>query len=143
MGLEKYFTNELIQNFARSKVALVIKKNVAPVVLYGTVTSVKFIPIVKAEGGEGELRSLPLKSILTTKYSVVIRVKLDLRRSSDQKVIWSSTFKQENVYSAPQLESAIINSANALYNHSAKHQQYAKLAKDMMVEAHDRLTEKF
>lgn len=143
VGVEVYFSNELIRNFERSRVAKVVSKSLSPVILEGVIKSIKLAPLVQVKGGSSDFEAMPLNSVLTTKYSIIIFTELKLLRSSDNKVIWSSNFKHEEVYSAPQLESSVINSANVLYNHSRKQQSYKSLAKVMMLEVHDRLTEKF
>lgn len=141
-GIEVYYTNAIIRNFERSQVAKVEDTKNAPVTLEGQIVKIEYKPLVRVEGGK-ELTKLPLKSVLTTSYTVYVTVDLQLKRNSDKKIIWSSDFKGESVYSAPQIESDTVNSANALYNQSARYQEFEKLAKIMMVEAHDRLTESF
>jgi hypothetical protein len=74
---------------------------------------------------------------------VVLTTLLRLRRNSDQRIIWSQEFQRERVYTAPQIGSDFINSADALYDQSSRLQTVAKLADEMMEEAHDVLTENF
>jgi len=141
-GAEVYFTNALIRNFERSRIASVQSVSGAPVTLLGEIISIKYKPIVSVEGGR-ELKKLPLKTVLTTSYAVYVLTRLSLQRNSDKKVIWSSSFNGESVYSSPQMESAVVNSLNALYNQSARYKELQKLSKIMMIEVHDRLTENF
>lgn len=141
VGIESYFTNEMIRQLARSGVARVVGKNESPVTLEGIVEDIVFERSAKAT--QNEIIHLPLGAVLTTEYRVLVTTRVRLRRNSDNKVLWESVFQNERAYFAPQLGSAGLNSANALYNQSARHQNIAKMAVDMMVEAHDRLTESF
>ena len=141
VGIETYFTNEMIRQLARSGVARVVGKNAASVTLEGVVEDLSFERSAKAT--QNEIVHLPLGAVLTTEYRILVTTRVRLRRNSDNKVLWESVFQNERAYFAPQLGSAGLNSANALYNQSARHQNIAKMAVDMMVEAHDRLTESF
>lgn len=141
VGIESYFTNELIRQLARSGVARVVNKADAAVVLEGSIEELRFVRNAKAT--QNEIQRLPLGSVLTTEYRIHVTSKVQLRRLSDGKILWQDSFQNERAYFASQLGSAGINSANALYNQSARHQNLAKMAEDMMIEAHDRLTESF
>ena len=137
VGMEIYFTNELRQQFARSRVARVVDRDVAPVILEGVVEFVDY----KTQGYSS--KDLPGDSVITSKYAIDIRVHLMLRRNSDQKVLWESYFNGVRSYDSPRIGREVVNSANALYNHSARHSNIAQMAQELMVEAHDRLTERF
>ncbi|MCC7403852.1 MAG: LptE family protein [Bdellovibrionales bacterium] len=141
VGIETYFTNELIRQFARSGVARVVERSDAAVTLEGVIENLTFERGAKST--QKEITHLPLGTVLTTEYRVLVTTRLRLRRNSDDKVLWESVFQSERPYFAPQLGSAGLNSSNALYNQSARHQNVFKIATDMMVEAHDRVTESF
>ncbi len=141
VGIETYFTNELIRQMARSGVARVVDKEDAAVVLEGIVEDLRFVRSAKAT--QNEIKLLPLGAVLTTEYRIHVSARVLLRRISDNKIIWQDVVQNERAYSAPALGSAGINSANALYNQSDRHQNIAKMAEDMMIEVHDRLTESF
>ncbi|MCB0415190.1 MAG: hypothetical protein KDD50_12705 [Bdellovibrionales bacterium] len=143
VGVEVYFTNALVRNFERSKVAKVVSKNIAPVSIVGEIDKIELDQAVIVSGGDTGFEKLPLKSVLTINYNVKLNSTIKMVRNSDHTVLWSGKFYQEKVYSAPQLESAKLNSANALYNQRAKHQVYKAIAQIMMKEVHDRMTENF
>lgn len=141
VGLEMPFTNALIRRFARSQVARVTDKELAPVVLEGTIKKVVVQSGPAKTNAEG--LSLPDNAVLTTSYRLVVTVNIVLRRKSDDKTMWEGGFVNETEYFAPQVGTPIVNSANATYNQSARQQRFAALADEMMSEAHDRMTENF
>ena len=140
VGIETYFTNAMVRELERSKLAKVTDKSHAQVVLEGTVARLRYEKTATVTGASG---NLPNGAALTTEYRIYVTTSLRLRRNSDQKVLWSATFEKETSYLAPKIGVPGLNSANALYNHSAHYQNIALLAVDMMSEAHDRLTENF
>ena len=141
VGIEPLFTNSLITHFERSQAARVTDKDIAPVVLEGVITSV--VTTQGAVEDSTNLLSLPADAVLTTQYVIVVQSTLTLRRKSDDKVIWIGTFRNEKVYSSPVIGTAVVNSADATYNQSARIQTIALLAEEMMTEAHDRITENY
>lgn len=145
VGIEAYFTNELIRQFNRSQVAEVVNPTTAPVTIEGKIISIKYVHGGQLDSEERDKNGigLPSGSVLTVEYRVLVDSEVLLRRSSDQKVIWSGRFSNEKVYTAPQVRLPVINSANALYNNSARMEVFELMAKDMMAEAHDRMTENF
>mgnify|MGYP001427532633 CR=1 FL=1 len=145
VGLEGYFTNSLIREFERSRVAKIAEKSYSPVYVQGEIQSVALTANgqTAANSKSAELRFLPKNTVLNTGYRVTVQINLKLIRNSDKSVIWQQNFVNERVFSAAQISVPGINSVNPLYNHSAKHQNIAILADEMMREAHDRLTERF
>ncbi len=138
-GIEAPFTNALIRRFARSQVARVSDKESAPLLLEGTITNV-----VTEEGPKvTNVTGLPEQAVITTEYVLKINATLILRRKSDEKIIWQGSFSNQKVYAAPRIGTPVINSANATYNQSARMEYIARLAEEMMTEAHDRMTENF
>lgn len=138
-GIEMSFTNALIRRFARSQVARVSDKESAPLWLEGTITRVATEEGPKITDAAG----LPDQTVLTTEYVIRVNANLILRRKSDDKIIWQGSFSNQKTYPAPRIGAAIINSANATYNQSARMEYIARLAEEMMTEAHDRMTENF
>jgi hypothetical protein len=138
VGIEVPFTNELIQQFQKSKVAEVVSRSDASVVLEGEIESVQFEPLGFVEGS-----GLPGNTVLTTQYRILVLIRLGLRKTADNQLLWSQVFKGERVYSAPQIKKEGFNSANPLYNHSAKHINIQAMAKTIMADAHDRIVERF
>lgn len=148
VGVEMDYTNAFVNRMERSKAARIVDKNLAPAVVEGTITN---IAIVLGPGVTGtsnpaqnkEIPKLPEQAVLTTEYRVVVTVRIQLRRTSDQSILWLSTFSGEKTYLGPRIGTAIVNSANALYNQSARRDTIKALAEEMMTEAHNRMTENF
>lgn len=139
VGAEVYFTNAFIREMQRSRVGQLAPKESAQVVIEGTVDGINYIPTVTQ-------KSLPDPdvNILNTSYAISVTATLRLRRVSDQRILWEGSFNKQQNYQTPKIaRHEALTAANALYNHSAHYQNLEILASDMMIEAHDRLTENF
>lgn len=143
VGIELYFTNALIRRFARSQVARVTDKETSPLTIEGVISKIETKPGPAKTNTDSQLPSLPDNAVLTTSYRLVVTTDLTLKRKSDERIIWKSSFQNEIEYFAPQVGTPIVNSVNATYNQSARQQKIAALAEEMMAEAHDRMTENF
>lgn len=152
VGIEVEYTNAFVNRMERSKVAKIVNKNLAPAVVEGSIQSVT-IGMGSGVTGRGaepdgtdknkEIPRLPELAVLTTEYRVVVVVKIQLRRTSDQSVLWASYLTGEKTYQGPRIGATVVNSANALYNQSARRDTIQRLAEEMMTEAHNRMTENF
>ena len=140
-GAEVYFTNAIILELERSRLARIVSKDLAQVTLDGMVTSI----VYSAENPLfGSNLNFPQGVVPPTLgYRIYAKINLLLKRNYDQKLLWKSEFLGERTYNAPIVGTSGLNSADATYNHSAHYQNIAQLASDMMAEAHDRLTENF
>jgi hypothetical protein len=143
VGIETSFTNALIRRFARSQVARVSDKESSPLLLLGEIVRVETIQGPAATNKSAQLPLLPENTVLTTEYRLKVTAHLVLKRKSDEKILWQGDFTNEKVYAPPRIGTAVVNSANATYNQSARMDTLARLADEMMAEAHDRLTENF
>lgn len=145
VGVESYFTNAMIGELSRSHFARVTDKSDAQVVLEGEIDSIALErgASISAETKEEIKVSLPKGTSLTSSYRVMVVTKLQLRRLSDQKILWEGSFNGERTFSASQVATPVLNTVNPLYNSSARHETYKVLARDMMAEAHSRMTENF
>jgi hypothetical protein len=141
VGVEVPFTNAMVREFEQSKIAEVVPLEAAPLRLEGYIEDIKYE--VRSSGTHEEIAALPDKTVLATSYRMLVTARLRLRRASDQAILWEGTVKNEKVYPAPRIGSPVVNSANVLYNHSARQLNISSLANDMMEEAHDRMTENF
>ena len=143
-GIEVYYTNALVRELERSKLVRVVPKADAQATLVGTIAKVEYAP-----GGPTKYDStanenfLPEGTVLNSEYRILATVRLELRRNSDQKTLWSGLFQGERSYQTPRIGVTSLNTANALYNQSAHYINLQGMATDMMAEAHDRLTENF
>jgi hypothetical protein len=142
VGIEPLFTNAMIRRFERSQAAHVVDSENSPVILEGEIDKVETIPGAQVASGPNFL-ALPTDAVLTTDYRLRVLAIITLRRKSDEKVIWRGNFTTEKVYSAPHIGMSVVNSADATYNQSARMQALGLLAEDMMLEAHDRITENY
>ncbi len=141
VGIESYFTDALILRFARSRVARVGDKESSPVAIEGVLGQVR--TIAGAGKVQNETFPLPDQAVITTYYTLTVTAYLKLKRKSDDRVIWEGSFTTEKNYYAPLLGTAVVNSANATYNHSIRQRTLSLIAEEMMLEAHDRMTENF
>jgi hypothetical protein len=146
VAIEGYFSNALIRQFNRSQVAKIAPAATAPVIIEGSIRSLKYTPGGQIDANRTDENSqvqLPANTVLTVEYRVLMQASISLKRTSDGKILWQGGFENERVYTAPQVGLATINSANALYNHSARLEVIEQMAYDMMADAHDRMTENF
>lgn len=141
-GAEVAFTNSLLEEFHRSKIAEVKDDALSDVRIEGEINSLENIPQSQQAVGEA-LPYLPKGTILATEYRIVMKVNLRILRRSDDIEVWSGSFMGERKYSASQVTVAGVNSVNSLYDLSARRQNIELLAKDLMSEAHNRITENF
>jgi TolB-like protein len=138
-GVEVYFTNALIRNFERSRLAKILSKDDSQVSLEGFIDKIRYDRTSPSTG----IEFMPENAVLSRNYRVVVTAHLVLRRNSDRRVVWQSSFQNESSYAAPQVVAPQVNTVDPLYNHSARHENIAKIADAMMAEAHDRMTENF
>lgn len=137
--IEVYFTNAMIEQIQKSKVAHVVDD--ADILVEGVIESVNYIPTAKRTGDEVPL--LPRGTVQATEYRILILARVSVFRKSDHGVLWSGQFNGERTYTAPQIASAIINTANPLYNLTARRSNIKEIANDLVTEAFDRMTENF
>jgi len=147
-SIEVYFTNSLIQEFERSKIARVVDPNLAEAVLEGEIETVTYTPSGQNQGATTAPAnptgpSLPIGSVLAAQYQILITAKITVKRNSDKSILWTGVFNGERTYIAPQVLNPVINTVNPLYNLSARRQNIQAMASEMMQEAHNRITENF
>lgn len=140
-SIEVYFTNSLIQEFERSRVAQVTSSSMSEVQLVGSIESISHLP--SGYRTTSELPTLPDGAVLATGYRLLITCQVSVVRQFDKKVLWTGKFFGERTYSAAQVAAAGVNTVNPLYNLSAKRQNIEQMAVDLMAQAHDRITENF
>ena len=140
-GVEAFFTGSLVEEVERNRLAKVVTKDESQVLVEGAVSKITYER--GAELGGGSFGKLPSGTVLTKEYRIFVDVNLRLIRRSDGKVLWAGTFTGERRYPAPQITIPRLNSADALYNQSARMQNIRILAQDMMAKAHANMTENF
>ena len=140
---ETSFTNALKTEAIRSN-AVMVKNEAenAEAVLQGRIVSISVVAdesVVEAKN----TTYLPTETVLATQYRVNVNVELVLKKRSTNEKIWSGNFIQAQNFSAAQITLPVINTANSLYNESAKRQTLNALSKVMMQAAFDRMVENF
>jgi hypothetical protein len=130
-GIETYFTNALVREFD------------AQTTLEGSIDSVGYVVTTQVINGQSGGEFLLPNMLLNTEYRILLLATLRLRRNSDQKVLWEGAFNGERSYLAPQIGLEGVNSADAVYNQSARYQNIEAMATDLMNEAHNRISENF
>jgi hypothetical protein len=142
-GAEIFFTNALKSEVLKSKVVrLEDEASKSEAILQGAIAE---IDVTAAESviEAKNTAYLPLESVLSTSYTVTATIELTLKRVNSSEVLWSGSFKQARNYAAPQITLPVINTANSLYNHSAKRQTLDAISKELMQAAFDRMLENF
>lgn len=142
-GIEMAFTNSLIQEFQRSRVARVVDNSLSEVAVIGEITSVQYLPGAKRTAGDSSALYLPSGTVLASEYRILLNVTVKVVRQADGTELWSGGFSGERTYQAPLVTLAGVNSVNPLYNLSARRQNIDVMSLDLMAEAHDRITENF
>ncbi|HWU44125.1 MAG TPA: LptE family protein [Bdellovibrio sp.] len=142
-GIEVSFTNSLIQEFQRSRVARVVDNALSEVSVIGSIDSIQYLPGAKRIAGDPATPYLPMETAIASEYRILLTVTVRVVRQADGTELWKGTFNGERTYQAPQVTLAGVNSVNPLYNLSARRQNIDVMASDMMLEAHDRITENF
>lgn len=144
-GVEVFFTNSLKTETLKSHVVkLVNDESEAEGVLIGKIANIEIIPSESLIQSKDEgVQYLPKDNILTTAYTVTVTVDLILKKKGSSDILWSGSFKQGQNYTAPTITLPVINTANNLYNYSAKRQTLDAISKEMMQAALDRMLENF
>lgn len=137
------FTNSLIQEFQRSRVARVVDNSLSEVAVIGEINSVSYLPGAKRTAGDSSALYLPSGTVLASEYRILLKVTVKVVRQADGTELWSGGFEGERTYQAPLVTLAGVNSVNPLYNLSARRQNIDVMSLDLMSEAHDRITENF
>jgi hypothetical protein len=138
-GIEVFFTNAMIDEIQRSRVAHVVEDS--DVFVQGNIEEVNYRMGGKRTSSDFPL--LPEGAVQATEYRILILARISVIRGSDQKVLWTGQFNGERTYTAPQIASAVVNTANPLYNLSARRLNIKEVANDIASEAFDRMTENF
>jgi hypothetical protein len=142
-GIETYFTNALKNETLKSRVVkLVNKESEAEGVLQGKIVSVDVLASESVIEST-DAKYLPKDNVMNTSYTITVSADLVLKKKGSSVVLWSGNFKQALNYSAPQITLPVINTANNLYNQSAKRQTLDAISKEMMQAAFDRMLENF
>ncbi len=142
-GIEISFTNALLQEFSRSKVAKLTEPAASDLKIEAVINNVQYLPGGKKTSEDPSFPFLAKGAVLAAEYRILIGVSAKAIRSLDGKVVWEGNFSGERTYVAPQVTLAGVNSVNPLYNLSARRQNIEVVANDIAAEIYDRITENF
>jgi hypothetical protein len=149
VGAEVYFTNAMIEELERNGMAKVMPRESAQAVIEGAVSSIHFaqgsqVVLEDSAKALGINRNLPGEKIgMASEYRAIVEIEMRLKRISDGTVLWSGNFTGERRFSAPQVFQNRLNSINATYNQSGRHQTLEVLSKALMAEAYESMIENF
>lgn len=143
VGVEAFFTQAMIMEIQRSSLASIRDKAESQAIIIGEVVSIDYTADAEVTSENAGFGDLPSGTILAKGYRVNVKVKVSLYRSSDMALLWTGEQTGEKRYPAPVITKQVVNSANVLYNQSAKIQNIQLLSRDMMLETFDRMTENF
>ena len=141
-GLEGFFTNAVLEEIIKARFVKLAPQKKAEAVLEGKVISIRYVP-QGTNVADSSNNQLPTGTALTSSYDVQVVVNLRLRRRSDNKILWATTVSGSRTYQAAQIGESGFNSANAIYNYSAKKYTMGLLSKSLMTQAFSRMTEGF
>lgn len=143
VSIESFFTQALIMEVEKSSLAKVTSKEESQAIILGEIRDVKYIMGTEITKDSKGFENLPNSTSLAKEYTVEITADIKLVRSSDMAVLWSGSVSDQKRYSAPIITKSVLNTANPLYNQSARIQNIQLMSQDMMAEAYERLTENF
>lgn len=145
VGIEAAFTDRLRLEFERSRIADVVSKDRAQVIVEGVISKVA----LAANSQTGEVLNdfkediLPEGTVLSQEYAVSVEVAIVIRKVSNNKVLWTGSFPGSKTYRGPLIATPGLNNSNAIYNQSGRTIVITQLSETLMSEAHDQMTENF
>ena len=143
VGIEGFFTNAMIREFQRSGFTVVTDKNSAELILHGTISSVDYIGSRSRTDFPTTRSGVIFNSSLFTQYRVHVLSNLKVTKSIDNTVVWQTTLQGDKHFQGPQLFESGLRASNPLYGQSVREQTLKLVAKEMMNDAFDQLTENF
>lgn len=144
-GVEVYFTESLKTEAIKSGlVQLTGTESESDAILTGVINEIEVTSdesvIESIDDGKSYL---PNSTVLSTQTKVTVSVSVSMKKKNSSEILWSSDFRQSRYYTPPQVTLPVINTANNLYNLSARRQTLETLSKEMMQLAFDRLVDNF
>lgn len=143
VSIESFFTQAMIMEVEKSSLARVTSKEESQAILLGEIKTIEYVLGTEVTRGTTGFEDLPRGTALAKEYRILITADIKLVRSSDMAVLWEGVVNGERRYPAPVITKNVLNTANPLYNQSARSQNIQLIAQDMMAESYERLTENF
>ena len=147
LGAEFDFTQALKKELEQSEFAQVTNKKDAEIIITGDI-----INVTNLDSGSQpsffrvdytKKKAQAYRASMFTIYKMEFSVNIKVTRVSDKKILWQNLTKGEKTYRGSLLTRQGIRSSNVLYNKSRRKQTIKTIAKDMMEETFDLLTEDF
>lgn len=143
VSIEKFFTHAMIMEVEKSSLAQVTSKEESQAILMGEITKIKYELGTEVTSKTEGFTDLPTGTALAKEYRILVESEIKLVRSSDMAVLWEGKVSGEKRYPAPVITKQVLNTANPIYNQSARMQNIQLVSQDMMAEVYERLTENF
>ena len=148
VGAEASFTQALMTELERSGFSIVTSEDSAELVLKGTILSVTNSDSGQISGAfyktdHVNLNAESYDASLFSVFRMNVTVNLKAIRSRDKRAVWHSTLTGGNFYQGAALTQQGVRTSNVLYNQSRRQQTMKLIAKEMMNQAFDQLTENF
>ncbi len=141
--IETYFTQAMILEVEKSSLAQVTSKEESQAILLGEIKNLEYVLGTEITPTTPGFTDLPTGTVLVKEYRILMTTGMKLVRSSDMAVLWEGEVHGEKRYPAPIITKSVLNTANPLYNQSARYLNIQELSKDMMSEVYERMTENF
>jgi hypothetical protein len=152
VGLEAQFSRALTQLFQRSGFAVVENKEAAELIIQGDIFNAEVvggasIPSFVAKNYSSpdvtQRTSTRYQAPFFSSYTVRVSVNIKAIRSRDKQLIWQTTQTGAETFQGSRLKRQGLRSSNVLYNQARKKETVKTIARDMMNDVFDRLTENF
>ena len=152
LGLESQFQKALANELQRSGFAIVTNRNQAEVIIKGDVLAASVMGTASESSFKSRDFSNSDPTLRTTRnfqapffitYNLKMMANVRAIRSRDKQLIWQSTLSGSQTFQSARLRAEGLRSSNVLYNEARKKETIKLVAKEMMSDAFDRLTENF
>ncbi|MCJ8277713.1 MAG: LptE family protein [Bdellovibrionales bacterium] len=147
VGAEPVFTQALMSELQRSGFVTVTDKNSAELIISGTILTANSAGTASVptfyKTDHANQTAYSYNASMFLEYLLTVSANVQAKRSRDDKVIWQTYLQHQKNYRGSQIKKDGLRSSNALYNQSAKKQTMKLVAREMMAEVFDRLTENF
>lgn len=143
VSIENIFTQAFRKELERSSIGKIVSKEESQAIIDGVIESVQYVAGSEVTRADSGFEDLPQGVVLSKEYRIYVRTTITLKRSSDFAVLWSGSFTGERRYSAPAITKQVVNTANPIYNQSARIQYIQLIAEDTMAQAFEQMSENF
>ncbi len=150
LGLESHFSQALIQELERSGFAIVTSREMAELVVKGSIVAASVVgsgsdPTFRAKdfSDPTEKTTTNFSASFFPTYTFTATANVKAIRSRDKQLVWQTNVSGSQTYQSARLKRQGVRSSNVLYNQARKKETIKLVAKQMMSDAFDRMTENF